>query len=92
MANHRDVVVIGASAGGLSALSQLVSRIPTQFPGVIFVVLHIAPHAVSRLPQILQRVSQLPVTHAEHGTQIHAGHIYVAPQIGTSSSGRVGWS
>ena len=79
MAIHRDAVVIGASAGGLTALSQLVSGIPAQFPGAIFVVLHIAPYAVSRLPQILQRVSQLPVMHAEHEAPIHAGHIYIAP-------------
>lgn len=78
MENLRDVVVIGASAGGLGALSRVVSRVPARFPGVIFVVLHIAPYAVSRLPQILQRVSQLPVMHAEHRAPIQTGHIYVA--------------
>ena len=76
---QRDIVVIGASAGGIAALTTLVSTIPSDFPAALFVVVHIPPSAVSRLPEILSRAGPLPATHAQHGEAIAAGRIYVAP-------------
>ena len=40
---NKDIVVVGASAGGMEALQKLVSRLPPDFPGSLFVVWHLAP-------------------------------------------------
>ncbi len=75
----QDIFVVGASAGGVEALQQLVSQLPADFPGALFIVLHIPPRAQSYLPQILGRSSRLPVIHAPDGSKIEHGQIYVAP-------------
>jgi len=75
----RDVVVIGASAGGVSALVELVRSLPRDFPAAIFVVLHVPPYATSRLPEILSRSGPLPAVHPRDGDPIETGKIYVAP-------------
>ena len=75
----RDIMVIGASAGGIEALLRLVDDLPRDLPAALFVVVHIPPHAVSRLPEILSRNGPLPAIHARDGEAIAAGHIYVAP-------------
>jgi len=75
----RDIVVIGASAGGVEALSELVPTIPHDIPAVILIVLHIPPWNKSNLPQILERQGTLPVSHAKDQEPIEKGHIYVAP-------------
>ena len=82
---RRDVVAIGASAGGIPALTTLVGGLPRDFPAAIFVVVHIPPFAVSRLPEILSRASPLPAGHARHGEPIEPGRIYVAPRIAMCS-------
>ena len=74
-----DIIVIGASAGGVEALSQLVRSLPADLPASIFVVLHIAAHSTSVLPIILNRRGSLPASHPQDGEEILAGHIYVAP-------------
>ena len=74
----RDVVVIGASAGGVEALRTLVSGLPADLPAAVFVVLHMLPAGRSVLPEILARTSRLPVQAAEHGAPIERGRIYVA--------------
>jgi two-component system, chemotaxis family, protein-glutamate methylesterase/glutaminase len=76
---QRDIVVIGASAGGIAALTTLLGGLPPDFPAALFVVVHIPPSAVSRLPEILSRAGVLPATHAAHGEAIAPGRIYVAP-------------
>ncbi len=78
MSGH-DIIVIGASAGGVEALSKVVSQLPADFPAAIFIVLHVSPHGTSALPQILSRAGSLPATHPKDGQAIEAGHIYVAP-------------
>ena len=75
----RDIVVIGASAGGVQALTALVRELPPDLPAAIFVVMHVPPYAVSRLPEILSRACRLPAHHARHADRIQAGRIYVAP-------------
>jgi two-component system, chemotaxis family, protein-glutamate methylesterase/glutaminase len=74
-----DIIVIGASAGGVEALKELVSRLPADLPAAIFVVLHVPPEATSLLPQILQRSGKLPAAHYPDGEAIEHGRIYVAP-------------
>lgn len=75
----RDIVVIGASAGGVETSVALVSRLPADLPAAVFIVVHIAPSATSVLPQILSRESSLPAHHGMDGEPIRHGVIYVAP-------------
>jgi two-component system chemotaxis response regulator CheB len=74
-----DIVVLGASAGGVEALTTLVRLLPADLPAALFVVLHIPPQSPSMLPAILDRVGQLKAVQAQDGLPIEAGHIYVAP-------------
>jgi two-component system, chemotaxis family, protein-glutamate methylesterase/glutaminase len=75
---RRDVVVIGASAGGIQALREIVQHFPADFPGSVFVVVHI-PASNSALPEILSRWGLLPAVHPTNGETIVPGRIYVAP-------------
>jgi two-component system, chemotaxis family, protein-glutamate methylesterase/glutaminase len=75
----RDIIVIGASAGGVNALKELVSRLPANFDGSIFIVQHIPPYAKTELPDILSRSGPLPAILAEDGLNTEPGKIYVAP-------------
>src|SRR5688500_12502518 len=74
-----DITVIGASAGGVEALTQLVRTLPADRPASVFIVLHIAPHSRSALPSILQRNSPLPVEHGRNFQHFRPGRIYIAP-------------
>ena len=78
MAGH-DIIVVGASAGGVEALSQLVRGLPRDLPAALFIVLHISPHGPSILPEILSRAGKIPAAHAVDGEAIKHGRIYVAP-------------
>ncbi|MCO1657010.1 chemotaxis protein CheB [Pseudonocardia humida] len=73
------IVVVGASAGGVEALRALVGGLPTDLPAPVVVVLHIARHAPSALPAILDRAGPLPAVAATHGARLEAGVVYVAP-------------
>jgi len=75
----RDLVVIGASAGGVEALSQLVARLPLDLAATVLVVLHVPPDRPSVLPRILSAAGPLPATHAKGGERAAHGHLYVAP-------------
>ncbi|GAB4038845.1 chemotaxis protein CheB [Spirosoma gilvum] len=75
----RDIIVVGASAGGVYALRELVSALPSDFQGALFVVLHVSPHSPSHLPDILTMAGLLPAIHPIDGEVIQPGHIYVAP-------------
>lgn len=74
----RDIVVIGASAGGIEALTGLVRQLPADLGASIFVVLHLAPDQKSVLPRILSSAGKLPAKHARDGEPIVADRIYVA--------------
>ncbi|MFN2385186.1 MAG: chemotaxis protein CheB [Thermoanaerobaculia bacterium] len=75
----RDIVVMGASVGGVEALSRVIAGLPEDFPGTVFVVLHMPADATSHLPNILQRAGKLPAEAAEDDAPIRPGRIYVAP-------------
>jgi two-component system, chemotaxis family, protein-glutamate methylesterase/glutaminase len=74
-----DIVVIGASAGGVEALGEIVAELPGDLAASVFVVLHIPPSGTSVLPVILMRRGELPASHAVDEEQIRDGHIYIAP-------------
>jgi len=76
--NQPQVVVIGASAGGIEALLELVAHVPPDFSGAIFIVMHLAPYAESRLAEILGLHCLLPVRQPQDGELFQAGHIYCA--------------
>ncbi len=76
---QRNLVVIGASAGGIAALQQLLHALPAEFPGAILVVVHISRESPGLLPEILNRAGPLPAANARAGEIIRNGHIYVAP-------------
>ena len=73
-----DIVVIGASAGGVEALTRVVGGLPADFSAAVFVVLHIPPDAPSALATILDRAGPLPAAQAEHNEPIEPGRVYVA--------------
>ena len=75
----RDLIVIGASAGGVEALKYLVADLPADLPAVVVAVLHLMSSGPSRLDTILDRVSQMPVTLAADGERPERGHVYIAP-------------
>jgi two-component system, chemotaxis family, protein-glutamate methylesterase/glutaminase len=74
-----DIIAIGASAGGVEALTGLVRVLPADLPASIFVVLHTWPRGTSYLPSILRAAGALKAVHPEDNTPIERGMIYVAP-------------
>jgi two-component system, chemotaxis family, protein-glutamate methylesterase/glutaminase len=76
---HFRVVVVGASAGGLTAIAQLLTRLPLDFPLPLAVVQHIDPNHVSLIADILGRRTKLPVKQAEAHDILTPGVVYVAP-------------
>lgn len=78
-AHGHDVIVVGASAGGVDAVRQLAAALPADLPAAVFVTVHVPPNAVSVLPAILTRAGALPAAHAEDGEPVVPGRIYVAP-------------
>jgi two-component system, chemotaxis family, protein-glutamate methylesterase/glutaminase len=73
-----NIIVVGASAGGVEALSVLARELPAGLPAAVFVVLHIPAHSPSMLPSILSRAGQLPALQPTDGMAISHGCIYVA--------------
>jgi two-component system chemotaxis response regulator CheB len=74
----RDIVVIGASAGGVEALQRLCAALPHDLPAAVFIAQHLSPSARSVLPQLLDRVGPLPASSPVDGAPIERGRIYVA--------------
>lgn len=78
MAN-RDIITIGASAGGVDALTTLVQELPADLPAAIFIVLHISAQSPGMMANILSRRSVLSVETAVDRQEIRPGCAYVAP-------------
>lgn len=73
------MVVLAASAGGITALSQVLSILPVTFPAAVAVVQHLSPAFPSYLVDILRRRVSLPICQATHGESLKPGVIYLAP-------------
>jgi two-component system chemotaxis response regulator CheB len=79
MTQRRDVVLIGASVGGVEALSRLFSELPASFPAAVLAVIHTRSSPLSRLDLVLARHASLPVRFAVDHEPIQPGHVYIAP-------------
>ncbi len=79
MINDAKIIVIGASAGALDALSTVLPPLPSDYPWAILVVVHLPPDKKSVLANLLQAKCQLPVKEAEDKEPIQPGTIYIAP-------------
>ena len=75
-----DLIVIGASLGGLTAIRRLVSSLPGDFPIPIAMVQHRGVYQDDSLRGVLQVSTSLCVVEVEDKLPIEAGHLYVAPQ------------
>jgi two-component system chemotaxis response regulator CheB len=75
----RDIVVVGASAGGLDAVRRMIANIPPDIPAAMLLVVHTYNMGPSLMPEILSRVGTLPASHAEDGAPIQHGRILIAP-------------
>lgn len=79
LGHKRDLVVIGASAGGVETLKRVVSGLPRDLPAAVCIVLHISPGSPSALAHILERAGVLPCRAASDGESLRSGQILVAP-------------
>lgn len=75
---HRDVIVVGLSAGGLGPLRRLAADLPHDLGVALFVVQHIGARR-SALAELLAAAGPLPAAWAADGEPIEASRIYVAP-------------
>jgi two-component system chemotaxis response regulator CheB len=72
------LIVIGTSAGGVSALAALTAALPSGLPATVLIVMHIGART-SLLPEILQKLCPLPVRHARDGESLLPGQVLIAP-------------
>lgn len=75
---HRDTIVVGASAGGVEALRTLFAGLPVNFPARVLVVLHVPPSGVNALASVLARSSAMTVKAAANRDRLEPGVILVA--------------
>ena len=75
-----DVVACASSAGGLNALTELLSRLPADLQAAIAVVQHLDRRHRSLVADILSRRTRLTVKEAEGGEKLRAGTVYIAPR------------
>lgn len=74
-----QIVVIGSSAGGIDALSTIVSMLPADMPAPVLVAQHLSPNRPSHLAEILQRQTKLAVESVDGPAELKNGTIYVLP-------------
>ena len=74
-----DVVALAASAGGLTALSQVLAGLTADFPATLVVVQHLDPRHRSLMADILSRRTALRVKQAEEGDRLASATVYIAP-------------
>lgn len=74
-----DIVALAASAGGLNALSQVLSDLPADFAAAVVVVQHLDPRHRSLMADILSRRTPLTVKQAQEGDLLTKGTVYIAP-------------
>jgi two-component system, chemotaxis family, protein-glutamate methylesterase/glutaminase len=73
-----DLIVLGSSAGGIKALSTILSKLSSDIQAAIFIVQHLSPNSPKVLPRILEDVSSLSASHPKDGEKFQVGKIYIA--------------
>ena len=73
-----NIIVIGASAGGVDPLRAIIGPLPADLQAAIFVVMHISPWSPTVLPNILGLAARMRVSAAEEGRPIEPSNVYVA--------------
>jgi two-component system chemotaxis response regulator CheB len=76
---NRDIIVIGASMGGIEAVKQVAANLPAGLPAAVFVVIHSGAGAPGVLPQMLDKAGPLRCFRASDGEPFERGRIYAAP-------------
>jgi two-component system chemotaxis response regulator CheB len=74
-----DLVAVAASAGGLKALTAVLSPLPPDIPAAIVVVQHLDPRHRSLMAEILDRCTALDVRQVEDGDVLCSGTAFIAP-------------
>src|SRR6185503_6263079 len=74
----RDIILLGASSGGIEPLINLVRNFPKDMPAYVFVVVHVSPEK-SILPEVLSQAGYFQAVHATHRESFQKGKIYVSP-------------
>jgi two-component system chemotaxis response regulator CheB len=77
--NRNDAVVVGASAGGVEALGEILPTLPADFRPALLVVLHLPRERPSLLVEIYEKRCALPVREADDKEPIEPGTVYFAP-------------
>ncbi len=80
-----ELVALASSAGGLTALSEILASLPADFPVPIVVVQHVDPRHRSLMADILSKRTALRVKEAQEGERVCRGTVYIAPPIATCS-------
>jgi two-component system chemotaxis response regulator CheB len=75
----QTLIVIGASAGGIEAIKQVLAKVPADIPAAIAIVLHTGPNGPRLLADIWAKHTHLPVNYALGQEMLAAGHVYIAP-------------
>jgi two-component system, chemotaxis family, protein-glutamate methylesterase/glutaminase len=75
----RRVVVIGASAGGIGTLREVLGGLAAGLPASVLIVVHTPPTSTRRLPDVLARYGPLPAAYAVPGQRLTAGLVTIAP-------------
>jgi two-component system chemotaxis response regulator CheB len=76
---RRNIVVIGASAGGVDAIATLLRALPPDTPASFFVVSHVLPESQNHLVATLNASGPFTAKHAQDGEELRTGFVYVAP-------------
>jgi two-component system, chemotaxis family, protein-glutamate methylesterase/glutaminase len=77
--SNRDIVAIGASAGGITAMQEVLGGLPADLAASLLVVLHISEHHPTEIEQVLSKAGRIPASIANDGEPMRQGHLYVAP-------------
>lgn len=73
----RDIVVVGASSGGVEAVCRLLESLPADLPASVFIAQHVGEQ--SRLARVFARCTEIPTDDAVDGARIVRKHVYIAP-------------